>query len=104
MTKSEYHRKKAKTFLEDTIEKSKKSYKSLMIDLEEQVEKWRDQYRNLSYSNIFDLSDEQYERKNYLDALIEQSELLLSKHKRKELINKKEKIIITGDNISIIKY
>lgn len=59
MTKLEQHRNKAKTFIEDTIEKSRKSYESLMIDLQEQVEKWKDQHRNLSYINIFDLTDEQ---------------------------------------------
>lgn len=88
MTKTQQHRKKAKEFIENTIEKSKKSFKDLMTDLEEQLEKWKDKYRELSYINVFDLNDEQYERKNYLDALIVYSELFLSKHKK---FNKKIK-------------
>jgi hypothetical protein len=88
MTKAEQNKQKAKEFIENTIEKSRKDYKALMLDLEEQLEKWKDRYRELSYKNVFDLSDEQYERKNYLDALIVYSELLLSKHKK---FNKKLK-------------
>lgn len=101
MTKTEQHRKKAKTFIENIIEKSRKPYKNLMCDLEQQTDKWKDQYRHLSYINVFDLSDEQYERKNYLDALIVYAEMLLSKHKIKNRNNYEKKIIITGDNLSV---
>jgi hypothetical protein len=100
MTKSEQHRQKAKTYIDNIIEKSIKSYDILMMDLKEQLEKWKDQYRNLSYTNVFDLTDEQYERKNYLDALIMYSEHLLARRKISDK-NKKSQIIITGNNLSV---
>jgi len=79
MTKAQRHRYNAKTFIADRIKKSEKSYKALMVDLKDKLENWRDERRKLSYINVFDLTDEQYERKNYLEALIIEAEILLSK-------------------------
>lgn len=101
MTKLEEHRIKAKSFIESAIEKSRKPYDILMLDLSEQLDKWKDQYRHLSYINVFDLTNEQYNQKNYLDALIVYSERLLSKHRIKNTPIIKEKVVISGYNLSV---
>jgi hypothetical protein len=101
MRNVEQHRSDAKLFIEDVIKKSKKDYRSLMVDLANQVEKWKDNYRELSYINIFELTEAEYDRKNYLDALIYYSEKLLAKERFNKLKKLTKTLIIRGNNLSI---
>ena len=45
------------------------------------------------------MTNEEYNRKNYLNALINCAERLLFKHKYNPI--KKEQIVITGNNLSV---
>jgi lipopolysaccharide export LptBFGC system permease protein LptF len=73
------HRDKSKKFIDGVFIKSKKSKSELLIDLENQIEKWKDEYRNLSYKNVFDMEEDELYRKHYLNELISYAELKLSK-------------------------
>jgi DNA-binding transcriptional regulator GbsR (MarR family) len=77
------HQIKAKSFIDNAIDKSRKPYSQLMADLDLSCDRWSNEHRKLSYINIFDLTSEQYDRKNYLSALLDYSEKLLRQHKAK---------------------
>lgn len=99
MTKSQEHKINAKNFIDNTIEKSRLSYSQLMTHLNNKKEDWESESLKLSRINLFDMTSEEYDRKNYLSALIVYAERLLFKHKYNVI--KKEQITITGNNLSI---
>lgn len=99
MTKSQEHEIKAKQFIDNIIEKSRLSYCQLMIHLNNKKEDWESESFKLSFINLFDMTSEEYSRKNYLYALINYAERLLFKHKYNPI--KKEQILITGNNLSV---
>jgi hypothetical protein len=78
---------KAETFIDNVIEKSRKSYDVLMMDLESKIEDWSFEYRKLSYINVFELTDEEHERKFYLDYLISYGKRLVIQRK---LVNQRK--------------
>lgn len=109
MTKFEQHRNRSKSFIDGVIQNATKDYTDLMIDLNNQSENWKKEYSKLSYTNIFELTDEQYDRKNYLNALIDYSNTLLykhkfnlHKHKFNKINNSEQTITIKGNNLSVI--
>jgi hypothetical protein len=79
---------KAETFIDNVIEKSRKSYDVLMMHLESKIEDWSFEYRKLSLINVFELTNEEHERKFYLDHLISYGERLVNQRK----FYKKEKV------------
>lgn len=83
MTQAKIHDLKARNFIDNVVNKSKLSYDTLMNHLENKLEDWRDQYRILSYINIFDLKDGEYDRKNYLESLMRYADKLILNHKLK---------------------
>ena len=93
MTKSQEHEINAKKFIDNTIEKSRLSYSQLMTHLNNKKEDWESESLKLSRINLFDMTSEEYDRKNYLSALIVYAERLLFKHKYNVI--KKEQITIT---------
>ncbi len=97
--KAQQHEIKAKNFIYGVIEKSKLSYNDLMINLKNKKEDWESESFKLSLINLFDMTNEEYNRKNYLNALINCAERLLFKHKYNPI--KKEQIVITGNNLSV---
>lgn len=98
MTKSQEHEIKAKQFIDNTIEKSILSYGELMTHLNNKKEDWKSESFKLSFIDLFDMTSGEYNRKNYLSALIFYAERLLFKHKFNPI--KKEQITITGNNLS----
>lgn len=99
ISKAQQHEIKAKDFINSVIEKSKLSYNDLMVNLQNKKEDWESESFKLSFINLFDMTSEEYNRKNYLNALINYAERLLVKHKYKAI--KKEQVIITGNNLSV---
>ncbi len=85
MTKSREHQINATKFIDDIINKSKLSYEELMTHLDNKKEDWKSEHLKLSKINLFDMHSEEYDRKNYLHALITYSEKLIFKHKNKKL-------------------
>ena len=75
-------RNKAIKFIDGVISSSKYSMLILMIHLSKKIEEWRFEYRKLNRINIFDLSDSQYERKNYLEHLVNYGELVIRNNSR----------------------
>lgn len=99
ISKAQQHEKRAKDFIDGVIEKSKLPYNVLMVKLKNKKEDWESESFKLSFINLFDMTSEDYNRKNYLNALINYAERLLWRHKYKP--TKKEQIVITGKNLTI---
>ena len=99
ISKAQKHEIRAKNFIDGVIEKSKLSYNALMVNLKNKKEDWESESFKLSFINLFDMTSEEYNRKNYLNALINYAERLLFKHKYNP--TKKEQIVITGNNLSV---
>jgi hypothetical protein len=99
ISKAQEHEIRAKNFIDGVIEKSKLSYNDLMVNLKNKKEDWESESFKLSFINLFDMTSEEYNRKNYLNALINYAERLLFKHKYNPI--KKEQIVITGNNLSV---
>jgi hypothetical protein len=99
ISKAQQHEIKAKNFIDGVIEKSKLSYNALMVNLKNKKEDWESESFKLSFINLFDMTSEEYNRKNYLNALINYAERLLFKHKYNP--TKKEQIVISGNNLSV---
>ena len=74
---------RAKKFIDGVISKSNMDYNKLMFQLHIKAEDWKKEYRILSRKNIFELSTEEYDRKNYLSKLIHYSNELLYNFKNK---------------------
>lgn len=70
LTNATKHRIKAENFINNVIHKSEKPYENLMNDLKLQCEKWTWEMKELNYVNIFDMSEYEYDRRNYLEALL----------------------------------
>lgn len=85
MTPYEKHNHKAKNFIDSVFKESKLLHSMLLKMLYDKTEAWSIEYSELSRINIFDLSSEQYNRKNYLSALLSYSEKVLFKNKYKAL-------------------
>ncbi len=106
MTKATEHKGKAKEYIFKCMKNSEKSYPELMVDLENQIDVWRDKLRELSYINVFELTDEQYDKKNYLEALIIYSEKLIFSNKHEQFCGKSKVKLIRevykrfGSNLS----
>ncbi len=83
ISKAQQHEIKAKNFIYGVIEKSKLSYNDLMTHLDNKKEDWKHESFKLSFINLFDISNEEYDRKNYLSALIMYAERLLFNYKYK---------------------
>lgn len=99
ISKAQQHEIRAKIFIDNVIKKSKLSYNDLMVNLKNKKEDWETESFKLSFINLFDMTSEEYNRKNYLTALINYAERLLYKHRYIQI--KKEQIIITGNNLSV---
>lgn len=69
------------SFIGDVIRKTDKPYKDLMVDLENKIEDWKNEYEKLSEINVFDLTGDEHDRKEYLSALMSHGKLLVSKSK-----------------------
>lgn len=81
ISKAQQHEIKAKNSIDGVIEKSKSSYNDLMINLKNKKEDWEIESFKLSLINLFEMTSEEYNRQNYLKALINYAERLLFKHK-----------------------
>lgn len=82
MTKLQQHQAKAKAFIDGVFKREHKSRGELVKDLREQIETWRERHRALSRTNLFDLSNQEYDRMNYIDALIDYGTSVVEKHNR----------------------
>lgn len=82
----------ATRFIDTVIRGCKKPITKIIADLEEKIVEWEFEKYQLSLVNLFDMSDEDYNKMNYLNALIEYGSRLVRRHKCREGI-----IMFTGN-------
>ena len=85
LTKNKQHETKAIGFIDGVIKESNLSYSQLMCHLENKKDYWKNESLALYFINLFDMTSEQYDRKNYLSALILYAEKLLIKFRLNNL-------------------
>lgn len=91
ITQAQKHQNRAEIFIDNVIQKSKLSKNELMVHLENKKEDWQRESFELSFINLFDMTTTEYDRKNYLSALIIYAEKLLFNHKYKPFAKKRYK-------------
>lgn len=79
MTQKELHNNKAKEFIDGVFRKSTTPYDKLLINLKNKIEGWKGEKFSLTLINLFDMNVDEYNRLNYLSALIDYSKILILK-------------------------
>lgn len=74
----------ATRFIDTVIRGCKKPIAKIIADLEEKIVEWEFEKYHLSLVNLFDMSDEDYNKMNYLNALIEYGSRLVRRFKREK--------------------
>lgn len=96
MTPNESNKLKAEYFIDSVINKSNLHFDELMMHLKAQKEKWEAELSSLNRINVFDLTDQQHNRRGYLEALTNYALRVLYRRTAKE-----KTITITGHNLKI---
>ncbi len=95
------HEFNAKNFINNVLAKSRLQKDVVINHLEEKIRSWNTEESQINAKNVFDLTDTEFERRNYLVALSDYGNIIVRRYRSENLGIKKPTVEISGDNLTI---